>query len=108
MHGTTGGLNVVFFIVVGMMGTSQNPFVWLWYPVSTCWPCLKTWSSSFLKRARQTLSHSCPTDMRLPVRRLGRICPICARADSAVDSRIVTRFVAFMVSPFATRTVGPF
>ena len=30
------------------------------------------------------------------------------QADSAVDSGIVTRFVAVMVSPFATRTVGPF
>ena len=32
---TIGVLNVVFSIVVGMMGTSQNPFVWLRYPVST-------------------------------------------------------------------------
>ena len=47
-------------------------------------------------------------DRRLPVRRLGRICPVRARADSAVDSGIVTRFVAFMVSPFAMWTVGPF
>ena len=47
-------------------------------------------------------------DRRLPVRRLGRICPVWSRVDSAVYSGIVTRFVDFMVSPFATRTVGPF
>ena len=101
-------LNVVFCIVVGMMGTSQNLFVGLHYPVSIFWPCLKTLSSSLLKRVRQILSQSCPMDRRLHVRRLGSICPVWARADSAVDSGIVTRFVAFMVSPFATRTVGPF
>ena len=44
----------------------------------------------------------------LPVRRLGRICPVWDRVDSAVDIGIVTLFVAVMVSPFATRTVGPF
>ena len=53
-------------------------------------------------------SQSCPIDRRLPVRRLGRIWSVWARVDSAVDSGIVTRFVAVMVSPFATRTVGPF
>ena len=42
------------------------------------------------------------------MRRLGRICPVWDREDSAVDSGIVTRFVAVMVSPLATRTVGPF
>ena len=61
-----------------------------------------------LKRARQLSSQSCPMDRRLPVQRLGRICPIWDRADSAVDSEIVTRLVALMVSPFATRTAGPF
>ena len=38
----------------------------------------------------------------------GGIWPVWARVDSAMDSGIVTRFVAVMVSPFATRTVGPF
>ena len=47
-------------------------------------------------------------DRRLPVRRLGRICTVWSRVDSAVYSGIVTRFVAVMVSPFATWTVGPF
>ena len=47
-------------------------------------------------------------DRRLPVRRFGRIWPVWALVDSAVDSGIVTRFVAVMVSPFATRNVGPF
>ena len=47
-------------------------------------------------------------DSRLPVQILGRICPVWARVDSALDSEIVTRFVAVMVSPFATRTFGPF
>ena len=47
-------------------------------------------------------------DRRLPVRRFGRMCPVWARVDSAVDSGIVTRFVAVIVSPFATRTVGMF
>ena len=108
LNGTIGVLNVVFSIVVGMMGTSHNPFVWLRYPVSIFWPCLKTWSSSLLKRARQLSSQSCPMDRRLPVQRLGRICPVWDRVDSAVDSGIVTCFVAVMVSPFATRTVGPF
>ena len=42
------------------------------------------------------------------MRRLGRICPVWARVDSAVDSGIVARFVAVMVSPFATWNVGPF
>ena len=42
------------------------------------------------------------------MQRLGRICPVWDRADSAVDSGIVTHFVAVMVSLFATRTVGPF
>ena len=42
------------------------------------------------------------------MRRLGRIWPVWAWIDSAVDSGIVTRLVAVMVSPFATRTVGPF
>ena len=108
LHGIIGVLNVVFFIAVGMIGTSHNPFLWLRYTVSICWPCLKTWSSSLLKRASQMSSQSCPMDGRLPVQRLGRICHVWARSDSAADSGIVTRFVAFMVSPFATRTVGPF
>ena len=38
----------------------------------------------------------------------GRIWPVWARVDSSVDSGIVTRFVAVMFSPFATRTVGTF
>ena len=42
------------------------------------------------------------------MRRLGIIWPVWARVDSVVDSGIVTRFVAIMVSPFATRAVGPF
>ena len=42
------------------------------------------------------------------MRRLGVIWPVWAQVDSAVDSGIVTRFVAVIVSPFATRTVGPF
>ena len=106
--GMIGVLNVVFLIVIGMIGTSHNTFVWLRYPGSTFWPCLKTWSLFFLNRARQLSLQSCPIDRRLPVQRLVRICPVWARADSAVDIGIVTRFVAFMVSPFATRTVGPF
>ena len=108
LHETIGVLKVVFFVVVGMMGTSHNPFVWLQYPVSTCWPCLKTWSLFLLKRARQLSLQSFPMDRRLPVRRLGWIFPVWDRAYSAVDSGIVTRFFDFMVSPFATRTVGPF
>ena len=47
-------------------------------------------------------------DRRLPVRIFGRIWPIWDWADSAVDSGIMTRFVAVIVSPFATQTVGPF
>ena len=42
------------------------------------------------------------------MQRLGRIWPVWDRVDSAVDSVIVTRFVAVIVSPFATWTVGPF
>ena len=61
-----------------------------------------------MNRARQLLSQICPMDRRLPVRRLGRICPVWDREDSAVDSGIVTRVFALMVSLFATRTVGPF
>ena len=108
LHGTIGVLNVVFFIVVRMMRTSHNPFVWLRYTVSTCWPCLKTWSLSLLNNARQLSLQSCLMNRRLPGRSLGRICPVWDRSDSAVDSGIVTCFVAFMVSPFVTRTVGPF
>ena len=73
MKGMMGVLGVLFSIVVGMMGTSHNPFVWLRYPVSTCWPCLKTWSLSLLNRVRQMSSQSCRIDSRLPVQRLGRI-----------------------------------
>ena len=108
LKGTIGVLGVVFSIVVGMMGTSHNPFVWLCYPVSTFWPCLKTCSVSFLKRVRQLSLQSFPIDRMLPVRRLGGIWPVWAWVDSAVDSGIVTRFVAVMVSPFVTRTFGPF
>ena len=108
LKGTIGVLDVLFSIVVGMMGTYHNPFVWLRYPVSTCWLCLKTWSVYLLNRARQLPSYSCPIDRRLPLRRLGRIWPVWARLDSAVNSGIVTHFVAIMVSPFATRTVGTF
>ena len=42
------------------------------------------------------------------MQRFGRIWPVWARVDSAVDSGIETRFVAVVVSPFATWTVGPF
>ena len=42
------------------------------------------------------------------MRRLGRICPVWDWVDSALDSGIVTLFFVVMVSPFATRTVGPF
>ena len=108
LKGTMGVLGVVFSIFIGIMETSHNPFVWLRYPVSTCWPCLKIWSVSLLNRARQLSSQSFPIDKRLPVQRLGRIWPVWDRVDSAVDSGIVTRFVAVMVSPFATQTVGPF
>ena len=108
LKGTMGVLGVMFSIVVGMIGTSHNPFVWLRYPVSTCWPCLKIWSVSLLNRDMQLSSQSCPMDRRLPVRRFGRIWPVWEWVDSAVDSGIATRFVAVMVSPFATRTVRPF
>ena len=108
LKGTMGVLGVVFSIVVGMIGTYHNPFVWLQYPVSTCWPCMNIWSVSLLNRARQLSSQSSPMDRRLPVLRFGRIWPVWARVDSSVDSGIVTRFVAVMVSSFATRTVGPF
>ena len=76
--------------------------------MSNCCPCLKTWILSFLNRARQLSSQSCPMDRRLPVQRLGRICTVWSWVDSAVDSGIVMRFVAFIVLPFAMRTVGPF
>ena len=108
LKGMMGVLGLVFSVVFGMIGTSHNTFVWLRYPVSNCWPCLNIWSVSLLKRARQLSSQSCPMDRRLPVRRFGRIWPVWARADSAVDSGIVTRFVAVMVSLFAMQTVGPF
>ena len=39
---------------------------------------------------------------------LGSICSVWDWLDSAVDSRIVTRFVFVMFSPFETRTAGPF
>ena len=42
------------------------------------------------------------------MRIFGRMWPVWDRVDSAMDSGIVTRFVDVMVSPFATRTVGPF
>ena len=108
LKGTMGVLGVVFSIVVGMIGTSHNPFVWLRYSVSTFWPCLKIWSVSLLNRAKQLSSQSFPIDKSLPVRRLGRIWTIWDWVDSAMDSGIVTHFVAVMVSSFATRTVGPF
>ena len=92
LKGTIGVLGVVFSIVVGIMGKSHNPFVWLRYPVSTYWPCLKTWSVSLLNRARQLSLQSFPIDRRFPVWRLGRIWPVWDRVDSAVDSGIVTRF----------------
>ena len=76
LKGTIGVMGVVFSIFVGMMRKSHNPFVRLRYPVSTCWPCLKTWSVSLLNRARQLSSQSCPIDRRLPVRRFGRIWPV--------------------------------
>ena len=108
LNGTMGVLIVAFSVVFGMMGTSHNPFVWLRYPVSTCWPCLKTWSLSLLNRARQLSLHSCLINRSLPVQRLVRIWTVWYWVDSAVDSGIVTRFVAVMVSSFATRTVGTF
>ena len=108
LKGMMGVLGVVFSVVVGMIGTSHNPFVWLRYPVSTCWPCLKIWIVSLLNRARQLSSQSCPMDRRLPVWIFGRIWPVWDQADSAVDSGIVISFVAVIVSPFVTRTVGPF
>ena len=92
LKGEIGVLGVVFSIVVGIMGTSHNPFVWFRYPVSTCWSCLKTWSVSLLNRAIQLSSKSCPIDIRLPLRRLGRIWPAWDQVDSAVDSGIVTQF----------------
>ena len=76
MKGTIGVLGVMFSIAVGMMETSHNTFVWLRYPVSNFWPCLKTWSVFLLNRARQLSSQSYPIDRRLPVRRLGRIWPV--------------------------------
>ena len=42
------------------------------------------------------------------MRRLGGVWPVWAQVDIAVYSGTVTRFVAVMVSPFGTRTVGPF
>ena len=54
------------------------------------------------------LSQSFPIDRRLPVLRLDRMWPVWDQVDGAVDRGIVTRFVAVMVSPFATWTVGPF
>ena len=108
LKGTMGVLGVVFSVVVEMIGTSNNPFLWLRYPVSTCWPCLKAWSVSLLNRVRQLSLQSCPMDRRLPVRRFGKIWHVWDWVDSSVDSGILTHFVAVMVSPFATRTVGTF
>ena len=98
LKGTMGVLGVVFSVAVGMVGTSHNPFVWLQYPVITCWPCLMIWSLSLLNRARQLLPQSFPMDRRLPLQIFGRIWPVWARVDSAVDSWIVTRFVDVVLS----------
>ncbi len=46
-------------------------------------------------------------DMRLPLRRLGRIWPFWACGESRGESWRVTCLVEVMVSPLATRTVGP-
>ena len=108
LKGEIGVFGVVFSIIVGMMGTPHNQFVWLRYPVSTCWPCLKTWSVSLLNRSRHLSSHNCPIDRRVPLRRLGRIWPVWDWVDNVVDSGIETCFVAVMVSPFSKRTVGPY
>ena len=78
---------MVFSILVGIMGMSHNPFVLLRYPLSTCWPCLKIWSLSLLNRVRQLSLQSFPIDRRLLVQRFGRIWPVWARVDSAVDRR---------------------
>ena len=108
LKGTMGVLGVVLSVVVGMIGTPHNPFVWLRYPMSTCWPCLKIWSVSLLNRARHMSSQICPMNRRFPVHRCGRMWPVRAWVDSSLDSGIMTRFVAVMVSPFATQTFGPF
>ena len=99
---------MVLSIFVGMIGTYHNPFVWLQYLVSTCWLCLKIWSVFLMNRVRQLSLQSFPMNRRLHVHRFGSIWPVWDRVDSAVDSGIVTRFVAFMASQFVTRTVGPF
>ena len=106
--GTGGCFAIGIEFVVGMIGTSHNLFVWLWYSMSTCWPCLKIWSVSLMNRASQLSSQSCPIDRRLSVRRFGRIWPVWDWADSALDSGIVTRFIAVIVSLISTWTVGPF
>ena len=108
LKGTIGVLYVVFFIVVEMMGTSHNYFVWLLYPVSTCWPCLKILSVSLLNRARQLSSQSFPMDRRLPVRRFGRIWPVWARADIAVDSGIVARLLLLWFHRLRRELLGRF
>ena len=53
LKGTIGVLGMVLSLVIGIIGTSHNPFVWFRYPVSTFWPCLKIWSLSLLNMARQ-------------------------------------------------------
>ena len=50
----------------------------------------------------------CPMDRRLPVSIFGRIWPVWDRADSAVDSGIVTRFIAVIVSLFRRGLLGRF
>ena len=52
LKGTMVMLGVLFSIVVGVMGTSHNPFVWLRYPVSTCWPCLKKLECIFSEQGK--------------------------------------------------------
>ena len=90
-----------------LRGMFQSPLVWLRVPLTIICPSLNTFRLYFPKRAMQSSSQSLPIEMREPVCRLSRMCPLCASFERNVERGTVASWVACMVEPDADLTVGP-
>ena len=108
LKGVMGVLGVVFYIVVGMMGTSHNPFVWLRYPVTNFLTCLKAWIISLLNRARQLSLQSFPIDNRLPVRIFGGIWHYLPNPRQAISSPTSAEVTSYQLGNSATTAASPY
>ena len=99
--GTLGGTHL------GARGMDHSPLAGLVRPVIIIRPSFTILTLNFVKIAIQSSSHSWPMEMREPVVSPSRTWPLEAVGESWGANGTWTEWVAFILVPSATSTVGP-